>query len=243
MDKKKLYFTCALSGLPWEHREEMIALRDSLADEFEILEFCDPREMTPQEIFEFDIDHCVANADIILAICDKPSLGAGYEIGTMAEKWGKPVFAVAHRDNTTLSSLITGNTRPNFEFARYDDVSEIKGMLVEFSKREFVRPKKYTYLVLTHSTPFDVIQKPTLPRLVTSDPKTALDCARSICKGSSLNPPSVIICRMEGDYYWDYDYLDQSAKSPVVYKGGPGPDFDIFFESFGPGFRKECGEE
>lgn len=242
MDKKKLYFTCALSGLPWGHREEMIALRDSLGDEFEILEFCDPRQMTPQQIFEFDIDYCVANADIILAICDKPSLGAGYEISTMVERWGKSVLAVAHRDNENVSALITGNTRPNFEFARYDEVSQIKGMLVEFSKREFFRPKEHVYIVLTFSNPFQSLAS-TLPRLATRSPKRALEYSRNLFKVSGSVPHGVIIYRMEEGLDYDYQSHDLSNKSSVVYEGGLGPNFTGFFETFDPGFRKECGEE
>lgn len=136
MPKRKLYFTCALSGLSKEHREGMMALRDSLSDRFEILEFCDPKQVTEQEMYRYDIHHCVAEADLMLAMVGKRAIGLGYEMGTMIEKHGRPVLALAH-SRALVSPFVRGIDHPKFEFKRYQRLVSVKPLLIEFEERIF----------------------------------------------------------------------------------------------------------
>ena len=138
MAKRKLYFGCALFGLPEEHRKEMIALRESLREHFEILEFC-PADTPPREIYSQDIHVSVAKADIMLAMCDKPSLGLGYEMAARIEKESRLLLALAHEDSP-VSSLIRGVDHPKFEFKRYGDLKEVRGLLLDFEKKHFKSP-------------------------------------------------------------------------------------------------------
>ena len=221
----------------------MIALRQTLARHFEILEFCDA-DVPPNQIFEHDIDYCVRVADFILAIADFPSTGLGYEVGTMVEKYGKPVLAVAHR-NSAVSGIVTGNTRPNFEFLRYDDVSEVQSMMIEFSKQEFVPQERIQYVVVSTSSEFDDDQFPTISLATTSDPSVALRIAREMIHAGKLSSNyarHVAICRLvEGKIFNYRDIGDKSMNSPVVYTAGT-PHFDTKpVEVFGPGFKQISG--
>jgi len=129
--KKKLYIACALTNLPADKKEEFLQMifdiKKELSKSFEILEFLginDASKASPLEVYNFDIKNCVMKADCMLAICDYPSLGTGYEIGVAVEKLSIPVLAVAHRDSI-VTRLIRGVDHPNFHFMYYDSVDEI----------------------------------------------------------------------------------------------------------------------
>ena len=136
MKKHRLYFGCALSGLPREHRERMIALRESLRDHFEILEFCDPLEVSDRDIYRHDIHTCIATADLMVAIVDQRGTGLGYEMGTMIEKRGGPVIALAHHDSE-VSPFIRGIDSPKYELRRYSSLDEVRDMVLDFERRMF----------------------------------------------------------------------------------------------------------
>ena len=135
MRKRRLYFSCALTGLPPEHRERMIALRESLAEYFEILRFCSPDE-PPEDIYHHDIHVCVETCDLLLAICNEPSTGLGWELSTSVEKLGKPTLAVAHV-NARVTPIVMGAKYPHYEFSRYFSASDILAMVLDFEKRQF----------------------------------------------------------------------------------------------------------
>ncbi|MFZ2886343.1 MAG: hypothetical protein WA021_00815 [Minisyncoccia bacterium] len=130
---QKLYVGCALTHAPEEFKNAVEALKKTLGAEFEVLDFLGLSKGTPQDVFEWDIDHCVASCDLFLAICDLPSLGLGYEVATALEKHNTPVLAVAHKD-ALVARVITGNTRPKFRFQRYESVDEIRALLLAFAK-------------------------------------------------------------------------------------------------------------
>lgn len=129
---RTLYFGCALHGYPEEHRQAMIQIRESLQGHFRILEFCSA-DTPPSEIYHQDIHESVAKADLMLAMCDKTSLGLGYEMGARIETYRKPLLALAHEESP-VSSLIRGVTHPAFEFKRYNSVDEVLPLLIEFEK-------------------------------------------------------------------------------------------------------------
>lgn len=138
-EKLKLYFSCALTGLSRAHRARMVGLREILKDHFEVLEFC-PAETSPEEIYTHDIHYCVATADLMVSICDMPSIGLGWEMSAMLEVHGKPVLALA-RDVLKVSPLVRGVTNPCFEIQSYTDAQDILALTLEFAQRRF--PKKF----------------------------------------------------------------------------------------------------
>jgi hypothetical protein len=128
---KKLYIGCALTNLPSNKKEAFLKMIKEIKIElrkyFEVIEFLgidDASKATPLGVYNFDIKKCVMNADCVLAICDFPSLGLGYEIATAVEKRGIPVLAVAHRDSI-VTRLIRGIDHKNFHFMYYGSVDEI----------------------------------------------------------------------------------------------------------------------
>jgi hypothetical protein len=139
MNKKKLYIGCALTNLSSEKRDELLknisSLRERLEDKFEVLEFLwvkmDPSKATPDEVYRVDIDECVKSADCMLALCDYPSTGLGYEMATALEKCGIPVLAVAQKDSV-VTKLVRGINKPNFNFQYYDSFDEVGDMVLKF---------------------------------------------------------------------------------------------------------------
>jgi hypothetical protein len=130
--KKKLYIGCALTRLPSDEGEDFLRMiaevKLGLKDKFEIVEFLGvtglAHEASPLQVYVHDIKKSVMKADCMLAICDYPSLGLGYEIATAVEKQGIPVLAMACKDRL-VSKLIRGVDRKNFHFMYYDSVDEI----------------------------------------------------------------------------------------------------------------------
>jgi hypothetical protein len=135
MKKKiKLYVGCALKNAPKEFIERVFLLRSELAKDprYEILEFLGPGK--PEDIYRRDIHECVANADMMLAVVDQPSLGLGYEMATHCKHFKRPLLAVAHKDSV-VSGLIEGiHGEGRFSFARYSEISEVPSILKAWSK-------------------------------------------------------------------------------------------------------------
>lgn len=114
-------------------------IKKELSKSFEILEFLgvgdigSVRPFTPQEIYDYDIRKCVMKADCMLAICDYPSIGLGYEMGTAVEKLGIPVLAMARKD-AIVGRLIRGIDHKNFNFFYYNSAEEIIEKTLEILK-------------------------------------------------------------------------------------------------------------
>jgi len=133
--KIKLYVGCALGGLSGPEKndflEKVVKLKNNLKERgFDVLEFLGLGEQTPQEVYDHDIKGCVATCDAMLAICDHPSTGMGYEMATVIEKRGLSVLAVAHKDSF-VSKVVRGISKPNFRFERYTDFEKEIPLLVE----------------------------------------------------------------------------------------------------------------
>lgn len=133
--KTKLYVGCALGGLKDTEKEEflkqIVRVKEVLRTKgFDVLEFMGLGDQTPLEVYEHDILHCVATCDAMLAVCDHPSTGMGYEMATVIEKRGLPVLVVAHKD-AFVSKIVRGVTKPNFHFEYYTDFEKEIPVLAE----------------------------------------------------------------------------------------------------------------
>ena len=127
-DKTKIYIGCSLTHATPEFRQSVEDLKDSLRGDYEIFDFLGLTDGTVQDVYNRDIHECVANCDLFVAICDHPSLGLGYELATAVEKLDKPVLAVAHTD-AHITRLVLGITSPKYSFERYEDISDIAGLI------------------------------------------------------------------------------------------------------------------
>lgn len=133
----KIYVGCAITTVPEDKRAHFINLVKNVKNEIrdaghEVLEFRTALfpNATAQEVYTHDIRDCVEAADAMLAICDHPSTGLGYEMAVAIEKQGIPVVAVAHTDSE-VTKLVLGINHPEFIFKRYTSVHEISSLLLD----------------------------------------------------------------------------------------------------------------
>jgi hypothetical protein len=126
--KIKIYIGCSLTHAPEEFKQAVEDLKDSLRPQYEVFDFLGLEKGTVHDVYEWDIKQCVAQCDLFVAMCDYASLGLGYELGTAIEAYNKPVLALAHRD-TEVTRLVQGVSSVLFSFERYEDLSEIKGLV------------------------------------------------------------------------------------------------------------------
>lgn len=125
MKKAKLYVGCALKNAPREFVDGVLAMREKLKADprLEILEFLGPG--LPQDVYRRDIHECVEASDLMVAICDLPSLGLGYEMATHVKHHKRPLLALA-REGAVVSGLIEGiHGEGPFAFRRYRDISDV----------------------------------------------------------------------------------------------------------------------
>jgi hypothetical protein len=63
----------------------------------------------------------VSKSDLVAAICDLPSIGLGWEMGTQVEARGMPCLAIAH-EASKVTAFVPGCNKQCFEFRRYRDL-------------------------------------------------------------------------------------------------------------------------
>lgn len=119
---KSLYVGCSLAVAPNEFKDSIVALKDTLREQLDVLEFKGQVAGTNADVYRWDIEHCVANCDMFVAVCDYPSIGLGWELNE-AIRLGKPTLGVAHTE-AVISRLVLGaaDVKPNFAFRRYNDL-------------------------------------------------------------------------------------------------------------------------
>lgn len=133
MAKTRLYVGCALNSAPEGFKSSVLALRSKLAGDprFEVLEFLGSGG-TPEDVYRKDIMECVESADIMLAVCDHPSLGLGFEMATHVKKNKRPLLAVAHMDSNVSRLVIGIHGEGPYAFKRYRDLFEASLILDEW---------------------------------------------------------------------------------------------------------------
>jgi len=125
----RIYVGCSLTHSSLEFKAEVEDFKETLRDGgYEVLEFLGLIGGTAQDVYLWDIYHCVSRSDVFVAICDDSSSCLGYELAAAVEKFRIPVIAVAH-ENSKISRLILGITSKSFSFQRYKYMSEVAGFL------------------------------------------------------------------------------------------------------------------
>ncbi len=122
LEKSKLYVGCSLTHAPDDFCEDVNALKSKLKETYEVYDFVGKIAGTAEDVYRWDIEYCVANCDVFLAICDYASIGLGWELNE-AISLGKNVIGAAHKD-AQISRLVLGaaGLKPNFKFLRYDNL-------------------------------------------------------------------------------------------------------------------------
>lgn len=131
----KIYIGCSLTQAPQEYKDAVDRIKDSLRDEYEILDFYSHgvSSGTPEDVYAHDIHTCIATCDAFIALCDLPAIGLGYELGVAVEKFGKPTLALAQVD-AKISRLVLGITHPNYTFMRYESADDVPEKIRSFLK-------------------------------------------------------------------------------------------------------------
>jgi nucleoside 2-deoxyribosyltransferase len=123
--KHKLYVGCSLTQASEPFKESVERFKAALRENgYEVFDFVGLVNGTEEDVYNWDIGHCVKDCDALIAICDEPSIGLGWEMAT-AVRLGKPVLALAHQ-TAKVTRLVLGAAvaESNLEFVRYEDLNE-----------------------------------------------------------------------------------------------------------------------
>ena len=128
-----LYVGCALTEAPPEFRAEVAKLKEHLKTlkhpsgepQFKVLEFLGLTAGNADDVYRIDIIENVGTCEIMLAICDYPSTGLGYELAVAAKERGVAVLGIAHADKRVTRLVLGIHSRhPHFTFERYNNLLE-----------------------------------------------------------------------------------------------------------------------
>ena len=124
MRKLRVYVGCSLTHAPVEFRQSVEELKERLREICEVLSFKGLSDANlPHDVYTHDIVDCVYKCDLMVAICDYPSIGLGWEMATQIEKRKKPLLAFAHIDSK-VTKLILDPRLPGYKFIRYKNLCE-----------------------------------------------------------------------------------------------------------------------
>ncbi|HSX35266.1 MAG TPA: hypothetical protein VLF62_06515 [Candidatus Saccharimonadales bacterium] len=130
---KQLYVGCSLSHAPEAFKTAVEDLKNALrAKGYVVFDFVGLVNGTSKDVYNWDIGHCVGDCDALIAICDEPSIGLGYEMNE-AIRLKKPVLAVAHTD-ALVTRLVLGaaEVEPNLRFERYSKLADVAELVDEW---------------------------------------------------------------------------------------------------------------
>lgn len=130
---KRIYVACSLTKAPKKFKRAVADLKKKIKrtiPEVEIFDFVGLVKGTPTDVYHWDLHHCVADCDLLVAICDYPAIGLGYELGVAVEKFRKHVLAAA-RPRRKVTRLLLGIDASGFRFVRYKELSELVPLIAE----------------------------------------------------------------------------------------------------------------
>ncbi len=103
---QSLYLGCSLIDAPQTFLDEMEALKVRLREQYDFLEFVGlDNSVSAADVYAHDIERA-GSADLMLAICDRPSSGMGMEIQHRIEL-GKETI-LAYQQGTNVSRMLLG---------------------------------------------------------------------------------------------------------------------------------------
>lgn len=125
-----LYVGCALTHATEDFKQNVQLLKERLKEICHVLEFIGLANGTAQDVYNHDINNCVRECNLFIAICDQASIGLGYELAVQVEDRKMPALAVAHV-NSKVTRLVLGISQPNFEFQQYRDFDDLYNIIVD----------------------------------------------------------------------------------------------------------------
>lgn len=123
-NRPNLYIGCGLTGAPEDFVGSVEALKNGLRNDYNVFDFVGLENGTEEDVYKWDIGHCVQDCDMLVGVCDYPAIGLGWEL-SKATELKKPVLAVAH-ESSRVTRLLLGAAvvEPNVEFHRYRNLLE-----------------------------------------------------------------------------------------------------------------------
>ena len=121
----KLYAGCALTNAPKKFKQDVVGLKEGFKKlpDVQVLEFLGLVKGTAYDVYTHDIINCVGECDLMVGICDYPSIGLGWEMSTQVKR-GKPLLAFG-RNDSKITRLILDPRLPNYRFFRYQRFDNI----------------------------------------------------------------------------------------------------------------------
>lgn len=117
-----VYVACSLTHAPQEFRHAVEVFKSRLKSICNVLCFLGiGSNASSHDIYRWDIHECVRKSHLVVAICDLPSTGLGYELGTQVEARRMPCLALAHK-NSVVTELILDTRQAGYEFRRYEEL-------------------------------------------------------------------------------------------------------------------------
>ena len=110
----------------------MELLKDTLRKDYDVFDFVGLEAGTAEDVYRWDIEHCVADCDLFIGVCEYPSIGLGWELNESVNLL-KPTLAVAH-EKSMVTRLVLGAAalKPNLDFRLYSDlVADVPGYVHE----------------------------------------------------------------------------------------------------------------
>lgn len=130
-DVRKLYVGCGLTHAPQEFKDDVEALKDRLAEEWEVMQFLGTTAGTEIDVYQRDIVENVGECDAFLGIVDEPSWGLGWE-SREAVMLGKPALLVAHAASKVTRLALGAPHFVDISFRRYENlVQDVPGIVRE----------------------------------------------------------------------------------------------------------------
>lgn len=123
MKTLKVYVGCGLTHASEEFKAKVEEFKEKLRSipDVEVLCFLGLKDSTNFGVYMHDIHNCVYQCDLLIAICDEPSIGLGYEMATQIEARKKPCLALGHSDSK-ITRLVLDPRLKGYYFYRYLDL-------------------------------------------------------------------------------------------------------------------------
>ena len=135
----KLYVGCGLTQAPEDFKQKVAELKERFENipSVHVLKFLGLVDGDNHDVYVHDIINCVGECDLMVAICDEPSTGLGWEMCEQTKR-GKPLLAFGHAD-LKITRLVLDPRLPGYQFIRYqtfDDIYVIvKGVILNMIYR------------------------------------------------------------------------------------------------------------
>lgn len=132
----KLYVGCGLTHASKNFKQNVEEFKERLSQipNVSMLKFLGLVDGTAHDVYVHDIVDCVRQCDIMVAICDEPSIGLGWEMAEQTRR-GRPLLAFGH-ENSIISRLILDPQLTRYQFYRYQTFDDIYKIVHAVIKHE-----------------------------------------------------------------------------------------------------------